>query len=60
MVGLDDEENTFIDQIFGTSAKVMYEVFLERTVKASWFFVATELRSRAWKEANVPLRHIEN
>ena len=60
VIGLQEEENSLLDAIFGVQAKVMYEVFKEKTIKdAKWIFNATKLRQRVHEAANMPLTHIQ-
>ena len=45
LAGIDEEENSFIDIIFGVQSKIKYEVFKEKVIKeGKWIFNATELR----------------
>ena len=58
LVGLDEEPDSFIDDNFGSKAKLAFEAFVQSaSEKTPWFFTPTELRARAWKEASVPIRH---
>lgn len=58
VLGVDDEEGSLLDDIFGVQSKVKYEVFKEKCIKdAKWVFNATELRKRIHDLAKLPLNH---
>jgi len=60
VIGVDDEEDSVLDDIFGNNAKLTYEAFVDTvSMKAAWIFKAPVLRQKVWKNANVPIRHIE-
>jgi len=61
-MGIDDEEESLLEDIFGPNGKLPYEAFIEvvsRSKKgANWVFSAPELRRKIFREAQIPMRHI--
>jgi len=60
-MGIDDEEESLLDDIFGNKGKLHYEAFLDVMIHKTggkWLFSAAEIRKRVFKQAEISIRHI--
>ena len=60
VAGHDEEENSLIDDIYGSKSKVKYEEFIELVCeRTKWAFSAPEIRKRVHNASKVPIKHIK-
>ena len=59
MAGLEEEQDSLLDDLFGVTSKVQYEVFVEKMISdVKWAFDAVQIRKRIFNTAEIKERHI--